>query len=124
MAKNANKKYSFPLLLCGIIYLSSRAIATPTFSSYDRSRSVSISSPLLKKKPLLSTKQTSEVIDAYITKTDVDELMEQQSATVMRGGDVGNSALMQRLKIGFYFALWYALNVVYNSKFMRNVLKL
>lgn len=25
--------------------------------------------------------------------------------------------LIHRLKIGFYFALWYALNIVYNSKF-------
>jgi hypothetical protein len=27
------------------------------------------------------------------------------------------SALRQRLKVGFYFGLWYALNVYYNSKF-------
>lgn len=27
------------------------------------------------------------------------------------------SALLHRLKIGFYFALWYALNVAYNSTF-------
>jgi len=24
--------------------------------------------------------------------------------------------LIQRLRVGFYFALWYALNIVYNSK--------
>ena len=33
----------------------------------------------------------------------------------MRGGAM-SSALMERLKIGFYFATWYALNIVYNSK--------
>ena len=39
-------------------------------------------------------------------------------ATATRGGGAattGNS-LLQTLKIGFYFALWYALNIVYNSK--------
>lgn len=35
----------------------------------------------------------------------------------MRGGAM-SSALMERLKIGFYFATWYALNIVYNSKFV------
>jgi hypothetical protein len=27
-----------------------------------------------------------------------------------------STGLKQRLKIGFYFGLWYALNVIYNSK--------
>ena len=27
-----------------------------------------------------------------------------------------NSALLQRLKVGVYFGVWYALNVIYNSK--------
>ena len=34
----------------------------------------------------------------------------------LRGGDEGASGLMQTLKVGFYFGLWYALNIVYNSK--------
>ena len=35
----------------------------------------------------------------------------------LRGGDdEGAGGLMQTLKVGFYFGLWYALNIVYNSK--------
>lgn len=33
----------------------------------------------------------------------------------LRGGD-DEAGLMQTLKVGFYFGLWYALNIVYNSK--------
>lgn len=36
-------------------------------------------------------------------------------ATVAVTNDVWISSLLHRLKIGFYFALWYALNVAYNS---------
>ena len=36
-----------------------------------------------------------------------------------RGGEAAPIISPQaKLKIGFYFALWYALNVVYNSKFI------
>ena len=35
------------------------------------------------------------------------------TTSVARGGEAGDS-LAQRLRIGFYFALWYTLNVVYN----------
>ena len=34
----------------------------------------------------------------------------------LRGGDDEAAGLMQTLKVGFYFGLWYALNIVYNSK--------
>lgn len=34
----------------------------------------------------------------------------------VRGGTSEKGGLMVRLKIGFYFALWYLLNIVYNSK--------
>lgn len=36
----------------------------------------------------------------------------EDSLTELRGG--ADDALLQRLKIGFYFGLWYALNVCYN----------
>lgn len=35
----------------------------------------------------------------------------------LRGGDDdGAGGLMQTFKVGFYFGLWYALNIIYNSK--------
>lgn len=33
----------------------------------------------------------------------------------IRGG-AGSNSLLHRLEVGLYFALWYALNIVYNSK--------
>lgn len=50
-------------------------------------------------------------------KADVVALIDEQ--LVLRGGaGVDASALVQRLKIGFYFSLWYALNVIYNSMYL------
>jgi hypothetical protein len=40
----------------------------------------------------------------------------------IRGG-AGTSGLMQRLEIGLYFAAWYALNVIYNSTYVRSVVR-
>ena len=36
----------------------------------------------------------------------------------IRGGDSASSGMIENLKIGFYFLAWYALNVIYNSKFL------
>jgi hypothetical protein len=38
------------------------------------------------------------------------------SDIVPRGGDDGEIWLAVRLKVGGYFALWYILNIVYNSE--------
>ena len=56
---------------------------------------------------------------------DVDESDEERASLLTRGGAAAAAAaesgvgslVLQRLKIGFYFGLWYALNIVYNSKF-------
>lgn len=50
---------------------------------------------------------------AFQTEVEVD-----QDQVMVRGGgtNMNLDGVLQRLKIGFYFALWYALNVVYNSK--------
>lgn len=40
-------------------------------------------------------------------------------ASEIRGGADEPNELLQRLKIGFYFGLWYFLNVVYNSEFRQ-----
>lgn len=59
----------------------------------------------LSKNDLISRKSTKD--DA------VDQLLPLDN----RGGELISSGLLERLKIGSYFALWYALNVAYNSKF-------
>jgi hypothetical protein len=43
-----------------------------------------------------------------------------KAARRIRGGAL-SSGLLDRLTIGSYFGTWYALNIVYNSKFPSNV---
>ncbi len=40
--------------------------------------------------------------------------------TFPRGGD-GEPGLAARLKVGSYFAIWYILNIIYNSKYVGRV---
>jgi hypothetical protein len=51
----------------------------------------------------------SEAMSPAVSKTT-------QKKALVRGG-AASRALLERLKIGFYFGLWYALNVIYNSKY-------
>lgn len=52
---------------------------------------------------------------SQITITRLAPLKKPISMSIIpRGG--GSITLQERLKIGFYFALWYALNIIYNSK--------
>ena len=44
-----------------------------------------------------------------------DNHHDEHGPLLVRGGAVASS-ILQRLKVGFYFGLWYALNVFYNSK--------
>ena len=63
------------------------------------------------------------------------ELEHLMTADALRGGakaavapssasSSSNSALLQRLKVGVYFGVWYALNVIYNSKYLFFVFSL
>ena len=54
---------------------------------------------------------------------DVDDGSELSEVVVSRGGaakakkgGAASSELLERLKVGTYFGVWYALNVIYNSK--------
>jgi hypothetical protein len=51
-----------------------------------------------------------------VIKTLSPQMRERLHARRIRGGAVAID-LAARLKIGFYFFMWYALNVVYNSEF-------
>jgi hypothetical protein len=48
-------------------------------------------------------------------KSNIVHPVESTKHQELRGGDGMTSELIHRLKVGFYFSLWYALNVVYNS---------
>ncbi len=41
--------------------------------------------------------------------------VDKNGLVTIRGGDA-TEGLQHTLKVGFYFSLWYALNVIYNSK--------
>mmetsp|Transcript_5287 Transcript_5287/g.10118 ORF Transcript_5287/g.10118 Transcript_5287/m.10118 type:complete len:133 (-) Transcript_5287:1116-1514(-) len=48
----------------------------------------------------------------------------EESVLSLRAGSAEETAndgsgLMQTLKVGFYFGLWYALNIIYNSKSLQ-----
>jgi hypothetical protein len=43
----------------------------------------------------------------------------EKSIVVQGGASHLDSGFLHRLKIGFYFAAWYALSIVYNSKSVR-----
>ena len=40
--------------------------------------------------------------------------------SIPRGGGAGEGGLKARLKVGSYFALWYILNIIYNSEFQAS----
>jgi hypothetical protein len=52
-----------------------------------------------------------------VLKTMTPYMRHKLKARRMRGGAVSRG-LLERLKVGFYFFAWYALNVVYNSKLL------
>lgn len=60
--------------------------------------------------------------DIIDLKTDISESESYATAIATRGGGIDN--LMQTLKVGSYFATWYALNIIYNiiNKKILNVL--
>lgn len=71
---------------------------------------------LVPKQPLPLSEPATEIIPttAHDTTTDIIE-----KTIIPRGGD-GEVGLAERLKIGSYFALWYILNIVYNSEYMMH----
>ena len=74
--------------------------------------------PLASKPALVATNYPSvlssqSTIDIVSKDTLVADVIEK--AVISRGGD-SDVSLAHNLKIGSYFALWYILNVVYNSE--------
>ena len=79
-----------------------------------------VMTPLASKPALLATNypsalstSSSATIDIVSKDTLVADVIEK--AVISRGGD-SDVSLAHNLKIGSYFALWYILNVVYNSE--------
>lgn len=93
-------------------------IASPSF--VDASSSSSITRPKTKSQPSCSTAFKSKDVTFCASKENIlaepAALTSTPSHVTVRGGDAEEGGLLVRLKIGFYFALWYVLNIVYNSK--------
>jgi hypothetical protein len=68
------------------------------------------------KKPQLKI-TTSSQKKPFSHKSNVVRSVDITKYHDVRGGDGMPSELIHRIKVGFYFSLWYALNVVYNSTY-------
>jgi len=69
-------------------------------------------------KPIVRAKSATDVQSSKLALDVTSVLADVSSRNIaIRGGDDDSSlSLMARLKIGGYFALWYMLNVIYNSE--------
>jgi hypothetical protein len=93
----------------------------------------SMSSPLASKPTLLVSKSPSvstlsstlSTVERDATTSDCSDtigasVVAMNDKVVPRGGDgddeITTPLLAQRLKVGGYFAVWYILNIIYNSK--------
>jgi len=76
----------------------------------------------LALKPALATRPSSALSSVPST-TELDDVIRREGLArsvveKTRGGDDGEEvSLVVRLKILSYFALWYILNIVYNSEY-------
>lgn len=75
--------------------------------------------PSLTKTPPKSP--SFETAHPYPLASDVIKIRAGAKPVASKKSELVND-LLHRLKIGFYFALWYALNIVYNSKFNVSLL--
>jgi len=72
--------------------------------------SASLSSPsALTATSIQHSKQSIDLNDTKLYRGGAVKQVVQQDAAM--------AALLDRLKVGFYFGLWYALNIIYNSKY-------
>lgn len=89
------------LLLGGTSCASAKTASLSSFSS----------------KPALVTRPPSAVSSVPATAELDTNRLSRSVVDKTRGGDGDVSPSLVRLKIASYFALWYILNVVYNSEY-------
>ena len=76
-------------------------------------------------KPTPKAQVTKQLVSSSALESDAASLFEEEDvaetvtapAPSIRGGAEAGTSLGERLKVGSYFAVWYMLNIVYNSKF-------
>ena len=107
------KRASAAILLCIFTTnLGNVAGAVPRMiqPSLNKRNSVSLHEKIHGENPFQIRNQSPE-----FRKDDISKVSAKVVTVPSRGGENIVSAL-ERLKVTGYFALWYALNVVYNSK--------
>jgi solute carrier family 35 protein E1 len=120
------KTVSFPtLFLVSIIAFS---VSTSAASMAGSASNAPISRTGITKRSQTSPLETTSFDASVVTFSDdeaegIIQPSQRLSSLSQRGG-VGSTSLAHNLKIGFYFGLWYALNVCYNivNKKVLNVL--
>lgn len=108
-------KFGFSLFLL--------AISGVELSSASKSRAAAVPRNMHRKPIQSNLDSYDEEIDALISRTNsASHSLSPVNAKNVRGGS--NNTLQQKMKVGFYFALWYALNVIYNimNKKLLNIL--
>jgi hypothetical protein len=97
--RSSSRKVLLALATVSLVVIGTSA-SIPSVSS-------SLSKPLKKQKQTFQQRIHTESDSSSTNLSDV------------RGGAVKSEstvALLQNAKVGFYFALWYTLNIYYNSK--------
>ena len=85
-------------------------------SSSSSSSSTTKSSSSLDRATIEASTIEERILERYSDATTTSKSKQPTKKMISRGG-AASKAVLERLKIGVYFGLWYALNVVYNSKY-------
>lgn len=106
------------LLLIGkssIVTANTNPITKMTLSSRGPSSLAMAKSKASALSAIVATTSTPEIVALTTTRDgNIDSVVKN---TFPRGGGAGeDGGLKDRLKVGSYFALWYILNIIYNSE--------
>jgi hypothetical protein len=99
--RSSSNRVLLALAIASLVVIGTSA-SIPSVSS-------SLSKPLKKQKQTFQQRIHTEADFSADTLSDV-----RGGATVTKSEST--VALLQNAKVGFYFALWYTLNIYYNSK--------
>jgi hypothetical protein len=107
-SSSGSRKVFLALAIFSLVVIGTSA-SIPSVSS-------SLSKPQKQQKQTLQKRFHTEADSSPVATTTAAATL---SDAVVRGGATQSAstvALLQNAKVGFYFALWYTLNIYYNSK--------
>ena len=115
IATTTNALPKLPSSLSSIVHHSHKQSSKPSFVSQKQIDNAVITDVV--------GDDLDEEDEEKILLDDFDDGSELSEVVVSRGGaakakkgGAASSELLERLKVGTYFGVWYALNVIYNSK--------